>query len=74
MKDKVEVILRNLFPSSVIDSNFSRINCDDWDSINHLNLMFELESAFEINIEPEKMMKISDVKSVLDMLENKLNK
>jgi len=29
-------------------------NCDSWDSMNHLNLVIELEAEFGIELEPEE--------------------
>lgn len=73
MKDKVVKIFKTLFPSQIIDSRLSKENCDEWDSINHLNLMFQLESEFNINIEPDDMMMISDIESTLELVQKKLN-
>jgi acyl carrier protein len=74
MHDKVEKIFKGLFPSYQINSNFSRDTCDEWDSINHLNLVFELENEFEVNIEPDEMINIISIETAMELLNSKLNK
>ena len=41
-----------------------------WDSLNHLNLIVELEDEFNVSFEPED---IAEMKS-LDIIETKLNR
>ena len=35
-----------------VDENTSQNNCEKWDSMNHLNLVIELEDTFEVELEP----------------------
>ncbi len=43
-----------------------------WDSMGHLNILSQVEEAFDINFEPEEMMEIEDVKDIINMVQSKL--
>ena len=38
-----------------VDENTSQNNCEKWDSMNHLNLVIELEDTFEVELEPNEI-------------------
>ena len=44
----------------------------NWDSINHLNLIIELETYFDINIDPEEIIKMNDFNSIYSILKQKI--
>ena len=49
-----------------VDENTSQNNCEKWDSMNHLNLVIELEDTFEVELEPNEislMKSFSDIKN-----------
>ena len=55
MEEKVLEILRNLFEDETLDNTCSQKNCEKWDSMGHLRLVVELESEFEVTLEPEEI-------------------
>ena len=68
MEEKVLGIFRNLFEDDMLDETCSQKNCEQWDSMNQLNLVVELEEAFNISLEPEEigtMMSFDDVIRIL---------
>lgn len=69
MKERVKEIMKRLFCLDTISDDISQQNCDKWDSMNHLNLIIELEEIFDISFEPEE---IAEMKS-LEKIEEKLN-
>jgi acyl carrier protein len=70
MRDKIKDILKHIFNLEEVKEDISQSNCEKWDSMNHLNLIVELEEKFNVSFEPED---IADMKS-LDLIEEKLTK
>lgn len=68
MEDKIIEILRNVLETNDINSESSQQNCEKWDSLHQLNLVIELEDAFDITLEPEEiaeMMSVRDIKRII---------
>lgn len=65
MKEKVLEILKDLFELDTVDETCSQTTCEKWDSMGQLNLVVELESEFDVTLEPEE---IGDMKSVNDII------
>lgn len=70
MEERILTILRNVFNDTTIDITCSQKNCKAWDSMNHLNLMVELEMEFGISLEPEEMGRLVsfyDIKEIINL-------
>ena len=65
MEEKVLEILKNLFELDTVDETCSQTTCDKWDSMGQLNLVVELESEFDVTLEPEE---IGEMKSFSDII------
>lgn len=68
MEERLLAILRNVFDDVTIDTTCSQKTCKAWDSMNHLNLVVELEIEFGISLEPEeigRMISYQDVKEII---------
>jgi acyl carrier protein len=65
MKEKIKAVMSRVFQLDEIPDNISQQNCAKWDSMQHLNLVVELEDAFDVSFEPEE---IAEMKS-LDLIE-----
>ena len=65
MEEKILDILKQVFELTEIDCTCSQETCEAWDSIHHLDLVVELESEFDIALEPEE---IADMKSYDDVV------
>lgn len=65
MEEKVLEILKNLFELDTVDETCSQSTCEKWDSMGQLNLVVELESEFDVTLEPEE---IGDMKSFDDII------
>ncbi len=65
MEEKVLEILKNLFELDTVDETCSQTTCEKWDSMGQLNLVVELESEFDVTLEPEE---IGDMKSFDDII------
>ena len=72
MEKQLLDVLRRVFKDPSLDENCSQKNCAAWDSMNHLNLVIELEMEFGISLEPEEIGRMIDFPSVLEIVKSKL--
>lgn len=72
MEEKVLEILKNLFELDVVDETCSQDTCDKWDSMGQLNLVVELESEFDITLEPEEIGEMKSYKDIIRILKSKI--
>lgn len=47
--------MQRVFETPSLDASCSQNNCPQWDSMGQLNLVVELETEFDINLEPEEI-------------------
>jgi acyl carrier protein len=59
-------------PPDKISASSSSESVEAWDSVHHLNLVLALEQEFRLQFEPEEIDEMSDIKSILSVLERKL--
>ena len=68
MEEKVLEILKNLFELDTVDETCSQETCEKWDSMGQLNLVVELESEFDVTLEPEEIADLSSFAKFIDIL------
>ena len=71
MEQKILEILKSVFQLDDIDETCSQQNCEKWDSMNHLNLVIELEMEFGISLEPEEIASMRSYDDVLRIIKTK---
>ena len=71
MEQRVLDVLCRVFKDSSIDETCSQQNCEKWDSMNHLNLIVELELEFGVSFEPEEIAVMRSYQDVLRILKSK---
>lgn len=72
--EKLQDIFRSAFSSEVeINIETTKDNLPDWDSINHLNLIVELEDSLNIQFQPDEIESMKSVKVLLDLIQKKSN-
>lgn len=71
MEEKVFEILKEVLELSDVDRNLTQKECDTWDSMAQLNIAAELESAFDVSLEPEDIAKLTSVQNIIDILKTK---
>ena len=75
---KIDSILKEIF-KGILKINNNEINSIDqnksknWDSVNHMNLILEIERRFDIILDENDVIKIKDYKSCHKLINNKLN-
>ncbi len=72
MEDRVFQVMSSVFNVPVeslnTDSSFETI--DQWDSLQHMNLIFSLEEEFGLTMDDEVVAELTSVKSILEALAN----
>ena len=72
MKEKVIEIMKDVLETEDISLNTSQENCENWNSLRHLNLVSELEDAFNMEFEPEEIAYMHSVNSIIEIIKRKL--
>ena len=68
MEEKILEVLKTTFELDAVDTTISQQNCEAWDSMGQLNLVADLEEAFDISLEPEEigeMISFDDIVRIL---------
>lgn len=72
MEEKVLEILKNVFELETADITCSQTTCEKWDSMGQLNLVVELESEFDVSLEPEDIGEMRCVEDIIRILKSKI--
>ena len=71
MEEKVLEILKNLFELDTVDNTCSQTTCEKWDSMGQLNLVVELETEFDVTLEPEEIGEMKSFDDIIRILKSK---
>lgn len=64
-------ILKDLFELDTVDETCSQMTCEKWDSMGQLNLVVELESEFDVTLEPEEIGEMKSFDDIIRILKSK---
>ena len=73
MEQKILDIMKSVFRTECLDETCSQKTCEQWDSMNHLNLVVELEMEFGISFEPEEIAKMQSFEEVVRVVKSKMS-
>lgn len=71
LNERIFACMNRVFGIKVANEEISQDNCKEWDSMNHLNLVIELEEDFGISLEPEEIARMRDFESIRNVLKSK---
>lgn len=71
MEEKILDILKETFELDAVDKTCSQASCEAWDSMGQLNLVAELEDAFDISLEPEEIGMMKSFNDIVSILKEK---
>ncbi|MGJ0338606.1 acyl carrier protein [Aliarcobacter cryaerophilus] len=71
MENKIKKILEEVLDVE-INENISSENCEDWDSMNQVNIVLELQDEFGIKIPMDDVMKLNSYSSILEYVKSKI--
>ena len=73
VRDKLKILFKNTFNIKDEDiSKASQNNLKNWDSVNHMNLILAIEKEFDITLDNNDVIKLSDFRSCFQLIKNKL--
>ena len=70
----VQDIFRDIFDEDdmVIEDKTNSDGVEEWDSLNHINLVSAIEKEFEIRFALGELMALKDVGSMIDLMVEKI--
>lgn len=70
----VQDIFRDVFDEDdlIIEDSTSSDTIEDWDSLNHINLVSAIEKEFKIKFTLQELMTLKDVGAMIDLMVEKL--
>ncbi len=70
MEDRIRVIMSTIFDIALgkIDSEISMESCDEWDSLQHMNLLFAIEEEFGLELDDDEVLHMKDYTSIVNVL------
>ena len=71
MEEKVLEILKETFELDSVDKTCSQTTCEAWDAMGQLNLVAELEDAFDVSLEPEEIGTMKSFDDIVRILKEK---
>ena len=73
MEERLKEIMAQVFdvPNESINNDSSPDTIENWDSVNHMNLVLALEQAFGISFEPDEIIEMMNFELVLVILRDK---
>ena len=76
ISNKVQNIFRDIFddPALVINDSTSSNDIDEWDSLNHINLVVAIEKEFKIKFSFAELAGLQNVGAMVDLMMEKLAK
>lgn len=72
--NQVQDIFRDIFDDQTlaIENSTSSEDIEDWDSMNHINLVSAIEKQFSIRFPLGELQRLNDVGALLDLIMQKL--
>lgn len=64
MKERIKKVLKRVFELDEAEDDISQLTCAKWDSLNHLNLVVELEDEFGVSFEPEDIAEMKSLEAI----------
>lgn len=71
MEQRILDVLKEAFELETVDTSCSQETCDAWDSMGQLNLVAELEDAFDVSLEPEEIGTMKSYNDIVRILKLK---
>ena len=72
--NKIQEIFRDIFDDQtlIIQESTNSDDIEDWDSINHINLVVAIESEIKIKFDFNELEALKDVGSMVDLILEKI--
>lgn len=71
--EKIKSIFENFFDNEVtVNMDTTMDNLVEWESVAHIQLIFELEEIFGIEFEAEEIVTLDSIEKIIDSIEEKV--
>ncbi|MBA7536950.1 Acyl carrier protein [subsurface metagenome] len=70
MKDNIINLINEVLETAV-DENSTQDNSENWDSLNHIRIVMELQDKFEIKIPEKDIDKLLSIKEIIKYVRNR---
>lgn len=72
--DEVQKIFQTVFDDEnlTISDSTNAEDIEDWDSLEHINLVVAMEKRFQLKFDIKEVGKLKDVGEMIDLIERKL--
>ncbi|MNW55785.1 acyl carrier protein [compost metagenome] len=69
--EKVQMIVSEIMevPIEGVNINSQKYDFENWDSLNQLNLVMEIESKFNISLNLDEMAEINSIRDILEIVD-----
>lgn len=74
MEEQIIKIMEDVLGEQDINLESTQESLENWNSLRQLNLVSELEDAFEIEFDPEEIAEMKSVKAIVDFVKIKQEK
>jgi acyl carrier protein len=74
VKEKIQLILTNILDVDFLEhgENLDIFNCDEWDSMNHMKLILELERSFSVTFSDDEVFEMTSFKDIFKVINNQI--
>jgi acyl carrier protein len=71
IEERLQSVFRRVFRLDVVPEDASPATIEEWDSLNHINLILELELAFGININTQEYAVMISYRAIVEILQER---
>jgi len=68
--EKIIEIISRVLENDKINIDSTMLNTDNWDSLNHMNIIVELQDELDVNFLPKDIAVSRSVKSIISIINN----
>ncbi len=74
--EKIQNIFQNVFDNSEmkIENSSNSSNVENWDSLNHINLVVAIQKEFRIKFDLKEIQAFKNVGEMVDLVEKKIGR
>ena len=67
---KIIEIISRVLENENININSTMLNTDNWDSLNHMHIIVELQDQLDVNFLPKDIAKLTSINSILEFIKS----
>jgi [ribosomal protein S5]-alanine N-acetyltransferase len=68
--DKIIEIISRVLENDDVNINSTMLNTDNWDSLNHMNIIVELQDELDVHFLPKDIAKLTSINSILKFIKS----